>query len=126
MSGETFKANTYVKDGCPFSFKFLTFAAEAGLLDRINIVRVREGDARADATKQRLSEKLGKPASFPTAEVEPDRYLTDSDRLIEHFARRHGVQPDDLPVLSFYKDTIFPKLIEHYKLTSGAKAGNKA
>ena len=126
MSSETFKPNTYVKDGCPFSFKFLTFAAEAGLLDQLNIIRVREGDPQADATKQRLGEKLGKPASFPTVEVEPDRYLTDSDRLIEHFARRHGVHADDLPVLSFYKQTIFPKLIEHYKLTSGAKPGNKS
>jgi hypothetical protein len=119
MTQESFKATAYIKDGCPFSFKFLTFAAEAGLLDEINIVRVREGDPGADATKQRLSEKLGKPASFPTAEVEPDRHLTDSDRLIEHFARRHGVRPDDLPVLSFYKQTIFPKLIELHKLKSG-------
>jgi hypothetical protein len=126
MSDETFKANAYVKDGCPFSFKFLTFAAEAGLLDQIKIVRVREGDPSADATKQRLSEKLGKSASFPTVEVEPDRYLTDSDRIIEHIARRHGVHADDLPVLSFYKETIFPKLIEHYKLTSGGKSNNKA
>jgi glutathione S-transferase len=126
MSDETFKATAYVKDGCPFSFKFLTFAAEAGLLDQIKIVRVREGDPSADATKQRLSEKLGKPVSFPTVEVEPDRYLSDSDRIIEHIARRHGVQADDLPVLSFYKQTIFPKLIEHYKLTSGGKAADKA
>jgi hypothetical protein len=125
MSAETFKPHAYVKDGCPFSFKFLTFTAEAGLLEQINIIRVREGAPGADATKQRLSEKLGKPVSFPTVEVEPDRYLTDSDRLIEHFARRHGVQPDDLPVLSFYKETIFPKLLEHYKLTNGGKAGNK-
>ena len=119
MSTEAFKPTAYIKDGCPFSFKFLTFAAEAGLLDRLNVVRVREGDPTAEATKQRLSEKLGKSATFPTVEVEPDRYLTDSDRLIEHFARRESVQPDDLPVLSFYKETIFPKLIEHYKLTHG-------
>ena len=118
MSGETFRANAYVKDGCPFSFKFLTFAAEAGLLDQINVLRVREGDPAGDAAKQRLSEKLGKPASFPTVEVEPERYLTDSDRLIEHFARRHGVHADDLPVLSFYKQTILPKLIELHKLKS--------
>lgn len=118
MSGETFRANAYVKDGCPFSFKFLTFAAEAGLLDQINVLRVREGDPAGDAAKQRLSEKLGKPASFPTVEVEPELYLTDSDRLIEHFARRHGVHADDLPVLSFYKQTVLPKLIELHKLKS--------
>ena len=121
MSTQTFRPNAYVKDGCPFSFKFLAFMAEAGLLDDLNIVRVRDGDPSIEGVKQRLSEHLGKPASFPTVEVEPDRYLTDSDLLIEHFARRHEVQPDDLRVLSFYKETILPKLFEHYKLTSGNK-----
>ena len=38
------KAKAYIKVGCPFSFKFLTFMAEAKLLDEIEIVRVREGD----------------------------------------------------------------------------------
>ncbi len=52
--------------------------------------------------------------------------MTDSDKLIEHFAQREAVKVDDLPVLSFYKQTIFPKLIEHYKLSSGAKAAAKA
>jgi hypothetical protein len=69
---------------------------------------------------------LGKPAAFPTVEIEPGRYMTDSDKLIEHYAQRVDATVDELPVLSFYKQTIFPKLIEHYKLTSGAKQGSKA
>ena len=121
MPQETFKPTAYIKDGCPFSFKFLVFAAETGLLDEIEIVRVRDGDPNADATKQRLSDKLGKPVSFPTVEIEPDRYMSDSDKLIEHFARRAELAVDELPVLSFYKQTIFPKLLEHHKLTSGRK-----
>ena len=121
MPQETFKPTAYIKDGCPFSFKFLVFAAETGLLDEIEIVRVRDGDPNADATKQRLSDKLGKPVSFPTVEIEPDRYMSDSDKLIEHFARRAELAVDELPVLSFYKETIFPKLLEHHKLTSGRK-----
>jgi hypothetical protein len=116
------KATAYIKDGCPFSFKFLVFAAESGLLDELEIVRVREGDSSAEATKQRLSEALGKPASFPTVEIEPGRYMADSDKLIEHYEERQRVRADDLPVLSFYKQTILPKLFEHYKLTSGRKA----
>ena len=121
MPQETFKPTAYIKDGCPFSFKFLVFAAETGLLDEIEIVRVRDGDPNANATKQRLSDKLGKPVSFPTVEIEPDRYMSDSDKLIEHFARRAELAVDELPVLSFYKETIFPKLLEHHKLTSGRK-----
>lgn len=116
------KAKAYIKVGCPFSFKFLTFMAEAKLLDEIEIVRVREGDADYEATKKKLAEHLGK-ASFPTVEIEPNKYMSDSDRLIEHYAKRAGLRPDELPVLSLYKEGILPKLFELHKLkTGGAKA----
>lgn len=108
--GDGFKAKTYVKEGCPFSFKFLVFMAEAGLLDRIEIVRLAPEDPAFDETKARLSEGLGKPATFPTVEIEPGRYMSDSDALIEHFARAHGRQPDAMPVLAFYKETVFPQI----------------
>ena len=117
------KARAYVKVGCPFSFKFLTFMAEAMLLDEIEIVRLQEGAPDYEPTKQKLADHLGKPASFPTVEVEPKRYMTDSDRLIEHYANRDGLRPDDMPVLSLYKQGIFPKLLELHKLkTAGAKS----
>ena len=122
MTNQAFKPTAYIKDGCPFSFKFLVFAAESGLLDELEIVRVRDGEPEADATKQRLSEKLGKQASFPTVEIEPDRYMADSDKLIEYYSQRLKVAADDLPVLSFYKQTILPKLFKLYELTKGAKA----
>jgi hypothetical protein len=73
MSTDTFKPVAYIKEGCPFSFKLLVFMAEGGLLDDIEIFRVREGDPALEATKQRLSEHLGKAASFPTVEVEPGK-----------------------------------------------------
>ena len=119
MSETTFKARAYIKEGCPFSFKYLVFMAEAGLLDEIEILRLREGTPSYDQAKQELSKHLGKAATFPTVEAEPGRYLSDSDRLIEHFARRHGLQPDDMPVLSFYKQTIYPQLLEHHQEASG-------
>jgi|SRR5690554_563986 len=110
--GDGFKAKTYVKEGCPFSFKFLVFMAEAGLLDRIEIVRLAPEDPAFDETKARLSEGLGKPATFPTVEIEPGRFMADSDRLIERFAELEGIRAAELPVLSFYKETIFPQLLE--------------
>lgn len=121
MSDNAFKPRAYVKEGCPFSFKYLVFMAEAGLLDEIEIVRLREAAPNFQAVKRELSEHLGKPATFPTVEVEPKRYLSDSDRLIEHFARRHDKRPDNMPVLSLYKETIFPQLLEHHKEASGRK-----
>ena len=112
MTSNELKAKVYVKEGCPFSFKFLLFMTEAGLLDRIEIVRLAPEDPTFDATKARLSEGLGKPATFPTVEIEPGRFMSDSDRLIEHFAERENIRPDELPVLSFYKETLFPQLLK--------------
>jgi hypothetical protein len=122
MTQATFKGKAYVKEGCPFSFKFLTFMAEAKLLDEIELVRVREGDSDYEATKRKLAERLGK-ASFPTVELEPERYMADSDRLIEHYAKRASVRPDEMPVLALYKEGILPKLVELHKLkTAGGKS----
>ena len=118
MSREDFRPKAYIKEGCPFSFKFLAFMAEAKLLDEIEIVRVREGDADYEATRHQLAAHLGK-ASFPTVEIEPGKYLADSDRLIEHYAKRAGLRPDELPVLSLYKQGILPKLFELHKLKTG-------
>ena len=121
MSANNWNAKAYVKVGCPFSFKFLAFMAEAQLLDEIEIVRVQEGDAEYDAVKRKLEEHLGK-ASFPTVEIEPNRYMSDSDRLIEYYAKREELRTDEMPVLSLYKQGILPKLFELHKLkTSSAK-----
>ena len=39
MHRDPFKPQAYLKDGCPYSFKYLLFMAEAGLLDRVDVVR---------------------------------------------------------------------------------------
>jgi len=116
MSNGEFKAKAYVKEKCPFSFKFLVFMSEACLLDRIEIVRLNPADPRFQAQKEKLGEQLGKSATFPVVEVEPGHYLADSDRLIERYAREAGLNLGSMPVLSFYKDTIFPQLIELFQI----------
>ena len=116
MSSDKFKAKAYVKEGCPFSFKFLVFMSEAGLLDRIEIVRMKPHDPGFEAQKEKLAKQLGKAVTFPTVEVEPGRYATDSDQLIERYAAEEGLKVDSLPVLSFYKQTIFPQLIELFQI----------
>jgi hypothetical protein len=126
MSAATFKPKAYVKDGCPFSFKYLVFMAEAGLLDAIDIVRLRESDPDFEVAKRELGQRLGKAPTFPTVEIEPGRYLTDSDRVIEHFAERNGVRPGELPVLSFYKETIFPQLGELFQIKKARQAAPRS
>lgn len=105
-----FRGKAYVKEGCPYSFKFLLFMAEAGLLDSIEIHRCDPNSRQFDEEKARLTTWLGAKATFPAVETEPGKYLSDSDRLIQFYADRHGVTTERLPVLAFYKETILPQL----------------
>lgn len=112
MAEPPFKPRAHLKEGCPYSFKYLLFMAEAGLVDRIDVRRYEDESPEYEAAKEKLGEATGKQAEFPTVEIEPGRYMTDSDELIAHFARRHGIDAAKLPALSFYKETIFPQLEE--------------
>ena len=49
---------------------------------------------------------LGTEATFPAAEIEPGQYQAGSDRLIDHYARQHGVRRESLKVLPFYEQTV--------------------
>jgi hypothetical protein len=106
------RAKAYLKVGCPYSFKFLLFMSEAGLLDRFEIIRCDPDDVNFASIKERLAAGSGKEATFPTVEVEPGRYQADSDRLISHYARKHNVVVENLAALAFYRDSIFPQLVE--------------
>ncbi len=100
----------YLRKGCPFSFKFLLFVSEAGLRDLFDIVIVDPESARMKEVKAKLERGTGKKMTFPTVEIEPNVYKSDSDALIEHFSRQHGIDAQKLPTLSFYKDSILPQL----------------
>jgi glutathione S-transferase len=110
MTAQTFKPKAYIREGCPFSFKFWLFLVEAGLSPQFEVIRCNPDDPGFEALKARLSAGLGKPASFPTVETGPGRYLSDSDALIAHYAREQGVDVSKLAALTFYKETIFPQL----------------
>ena len=111
MSTVPFKPKAYVKEGCPFSFKLLLFLAESGMIQQVEIIRCDPEAPGFDAIKSRLQAGLGKAATFPTAEIDPGHYLSDSDALIEHFASKRKIDSRKLPVLSFYVQSIFPQLL---------------
>lgn len=111
MNPDRFKAKAYLKEGCPFSFKFLLFVTEAGIRDQLELIRCDPQAPDFDAVRSKLEAGLHKPVTFPTVEIEPDRYLSDSDALIEYYASRNGIEITRLPALSFYLDTIFPQLL---------------
>ena len=112
MDRKPFTPKAYLKEGCPFSFKYLLFMAEARLLDRIEVIRCNPESAEFEGIKAKLAAATNEPATFPTVEVEPGRYQSDSDQLIEYYARTNKVVLSDLPALSFYKEGIFPQLQE--------------
>ena len=115
MHQKTFKAKAYLKEGCPYSFKYLLFMTEAGLLDHIDVIRCDPESASFDAVKQKLAEATGHEATFPTVEIAAQRYLSDSDKLIEYYAKSCNIDPDKLPTLCFYKETLFPQLVALHK-----------
>ena len=110
MQQESFRPKAYVKEGCPYSFKYLLFMTEAGLLDRVDVIRCNPESAQFDAVKQKLSKATGCEATFPTVEIAPQRYMSDSDQLTAHYARTFNIDPANLPTLSFYKETLLPQL----------------
>jgi hypothetical protein len=116
MTPPSFKAKAYLKEGCPFSFKFYLFMVEAGLADQLEAIRCKPDTAEFEQVKAKLAQGLGKPATFPTVEIEPGRYQADSDALIEHFAKKNGVKSEGLPALAFYEETILPQVVELHKL----------
>ena len=109
MSPPTFKPTLYVMEGCPYSFRFLLFLSEAQLLDGFDVVKC-DDRPECDAIKQTLEAAMGREPSFPVVEVAPGEYMSDSDRLIDHFARLNRIDRTGLPALVFYEDSIFPQL----------------
>jgi hypothetical protein len=116
MATSPIKAKAYLKDGCPFSFKFWLFMMEAGLGGQIEVIRCNETDPDFERTKAKLSAALGKPASFPIVEIASGRYESDSDRLIERYATQNGIDMKRLPLLAFYKETLLPQVEELHSI----------
>jgi hypothetical protein len=87
-----FKPVAYIKEGCPYSMKLLSYIEEAQLQDRIDIVRCAAGSPVMDAVKHKLSEATGESAKFPTVEVEPGQFKTESNELIRYFKQKYEAQ----------------------------------
>jgi hypothetical protein len=86
---DQFKPVAYIKEGCPYSMKLLSFIEDSHLQDRIDVVRCAAGTPVMDAVKQKLSEATGSSPRFPTVEVEPGEFKTESSELIRYFKQRY-------------------------------------
>ena len=119
MAQESFKGKAWLRVGCPYSFKFLLFMAEARILDQIDVIRCDPQASNFESIKAKLAAGLGKPATFPTVEIEPGSFRSDSDQLIEHYAKKHQIAVSALPALAFYKESIYPQVVELHEMHEG-------
>lgn len=111
-----FIPTAYVKTNCPYSFKFRLFITEARLAAHVRFIAL-DPDAPSHAKdKADLASKIGRSHTFPVVEVEPNNYLTDSDDLITHFAKLHGIDPVALPTLQFYQTGLFTTFLEMFHI----------
>ena len=119
---ETFTPTAYMKSSCPFCFKVIMFLAEAGLMDKLNIVRIEtENTEKLEHYREKLQALTGKPASFPTIELTPGQFVSDSDELISYFAEQNGIDPTSLPGLAYYKANLMPAYIANFKALKALK-----
>jgi glutathione S-transferase len=122
MSESSYVARTWLKRTCPFSFKFLLFMTEAGLLDQIKVIPCAPEDEDFEQVRSDLAEATGGKASFPTVEVEPGNFMTESDDLINYYAEKAGVGEQDFPVLEFYRAGLFERVLGLYRENRDLKA----
>ena len=112
---ETTADKAYLLLGCPFCFKFLLFMTEAGLLDQIEVITLDHSAPDYGDTKQSLEEKAGRKVSFPTVEIAPGVYESDTQALIDHYRAKGGIGDASLPTLEFYEQGLFQNVVNLFK-----------
>jgi hypothetical protein len=110
MSDSTFIPKAYLLVDCPFSFKFLLFMTESGLLDQVELVLLNKEDKDFKNQEKAFEKLSGKNALYPTIEIEPGIYQDESDTLIQYFADKNNIDAEP-PVLQIYKTGVLKRLM---------------
>ncbi|SCB29732.1 glutathione S-transferase N-terminal domain-containing protein [Rhizobium hainanense] len=118
---EPTKPAIYVRRSCPFCLKVKLFLLEAGLMDAVAIHEFEPGSQQEDDIRAELAKKLD-TVSFPAAQLEPGRYLTESDAIIALLAARAGRDPADMPVLTSYVEGALKPMMALWKENFELKA----
>jgi hypothetical protein len=90
---------------------------EAGLLDKINIIEPAPDSEEFESVRTMLTEKLGRKATFPTVEIEPETFMNESDDLIHHYAEKYNKSRDKMTVLPLYERGLFSRVRELFFTT---------
>lgn len=111
-----FKPTAWVRTNCPYSFKFRLFVTEAGISDHLQFVAMDPDSPDFAAVKSEIDRRSGRETVFPTVEVAPNEFLSDSEALIEHFSAKHGIDASELPTLAFYRSGLYVCYLEMFSI----------
>ena len=109
-----FKPTIYLKDKCPFCFKVRVAISETGLADQLIVKDFVPGDENEAAMRAELAPHFEK-VTFPAAEIEPGKFIADSDGIVAWLAEKAGRSTDDLEVLGHYLRGPFSSMMTLYK-----------
>jgi len=114
MTDNTFKPIVYLKENCPFCLKVRLFLLESGLASEVETRDFVPGSEEEEAIQSELSPHFEK-VSFPTAQLEPGRYVAESDGIVAFFAAKAGRDPAGMTVYRNYVDGVFSMSMQLWK-----------
>ena len=114
MTETRFKPIVYLKRNCPFCMKIRLFLLEAGMAQDVEIRDFAAGTAEEEAIRAELAPHFEK-VSFPTAQLEPGRYVAESDDIISFLAAKSRRDPANMPVYRNYIDGPFALTMKLWK-----------
>jgi len=114
MTETVFKPVVYLLRGCPFCMKLRVFLLEAGLIDQVDIKLVEQNSQALVQARETLAAHLPK-VGFPAVELEPGRYLANSDAIIDLFAERSDIDIATLPTFQDFVGGMFTGHIALYR-----------
>ncbi|KPF56975.1 hypothetical protein IP65_02640 [Novosphingobium sp. AAP1] len=113
MTAAAFRPVLYLKRSCPFCLKAVAFLTEAGQLDSVELRAFWPGDEDEAPIRAALAPHLDK-VTFPTLEVEPGRFIADSDAIVALYAQKAGLDPATAPFYQYVMAGPFRRLREAF------------
>lgn len=102
MTAPAFRPIAYLKDRCPWCFRFRLFLLESGLLEGFDLRVFVPGDAQEAEIRAELAPHF-ETVTFPTVEIAPGQFVADSAVLVAHYAAQADVAVDSLALLDQYE-----------------------
>lgn len=109
-----FTPTLYLKQYCPFCLKVRIAVIEAGLENQVAVRQFAPGTDEEEAIRAELALHFEK-VTFPSAQLEPGEYVSDSDAIVDALLDKVGVDKASLPVLDSYLNGAFASLMKLYR-----------